>query len=721
MRLLKVLLSTLVTMLPINLSPWAVYSMLWGCLVIQGAVAGNVCNTPGCVKTADRVKRSMDPTINPCDDFYHFACGNYLRTEKIEPDKPQMSAFISVDNELQSQILTILQKPAQDDEPSSFKKAKHLYNLCMRQDLIEKRGVQFVMDMVRKIGGWPVVEGAKWNESKFNWIQTVYGLHDLGLGGELFDVSVSVDLANSFKRVIEVDQVAFGLNREYMIQGRENMLVQAYGSYMTDIATQFGADSEVALREMSDALDFEIELAKIAMSKEERRDFSKLYNPMQLPVLQARHPIVLWDQYLRHLMNNVTELQTNEVIVLNAPLYLDRLDKLIKATSKRTLANHMMWRAVSGTVTILTHAMRDRQLLYNRILTGKQAHEPRWRECLVMTAGSFTLAIGGMYVRQFFDESSRGIAHEMANGIKHQMINAINKASWMDDETRVMAKEKAEAMVQHVGYPVELLDNSKIDEFYEKVELTGDLFFENLLNLTRFGWNYSISRLREVINKTDWRSHGYAAMVNAFYNPLENSIQFPAGILQDVFFSGQRPKYMNYGGIGYVMAHEITHGFDDMGSQFDKIGNLVVWWKEKTREEFKKRMQCVIDQAGNYTVKTVNMALNGINSQGENCADAGGIRMSYAAYSDWAEKHAPEPRLPGLEQYTPQQMFWMSSANVWCTLYREPALRKQIMTGYHSPAEYRVNGAMMNQESFAKDFNCAPGAYMNPVEKCNVW
>jgi membrane metallo-endopeptidase-like protein 1 len=276
-------------------------------------------------------------------------------------------------------------------------------------------------------------------------------------------------------------------------------------------------------------------------------------------------------------------------------------------------------------------------------------------------------------------------------------------------------------MTSHIAYPDELLDDSKLNAFYENLEVNDNDYYTSVLNLTKFGTDYSFSKLRQPVNKSDWITHSKTAIVNAFYSAIENSIQFPAGILQGAFFSSDRPRYMNYGAIGFVIGHEITHGFDDQGRQFDKQGNLVDWWAEETKKRYLEKALCIIKQYGNYTAHEVGLKLNGINTQGENIADNGGVKEAYYAYNVWTKRHGVEPRLPGLQDYTPQQMFWISAANVWCSKYRPETLKNRITTGFHSPGRFRIIGPFSNLEDFSNDFRCPLGSNMNPVKKCQVW
>merc|ERR1719471_2062118 len=323
----------------------------------------------------------------------------------------------------------------------------------------------------------------------------------------------------------------------------------------------------------------------------------------------------------------------------------------------------------------------------------------KWRKCVGAASGSLANAVGSLYVTKYFNEDSKAEALMMVSEIRRQFERLLDEVDWMDEDTKRQARVKAQGMVEHIGYPSELLDQSKLEDLYAGLELDSEHYLGNALNMTVFGTNYAFSKLRERVNKTDWVRHGRPAVVNAFYSPLENSIQFPAGILQGVFFNSERPKYMNYGAIGWVIGHEISHGFDDQGRQFDKEGNLADWWEEETKERYLAKTQCIVSQYGNYSLGGI--AVNGISTQGENIADNGGLKEAYRAYKSWQSRNGVEPLLPGLP-FSQSQAFWVSAANVWC-------------------AKYRVQGPFSNMEEFSRDFQCPVGSKMNPHSKCQIW
>ena len=366
-------------------------------------------------------------------------------------------------------------------------------------------------------------------------------------------------------------------------------------------------------------------------------------------------------------------------------------------------------------------AFTKRQQVYNQATTGKTVEDPRWLECVSTALNYYPHAFGALYVRKHFKPDAKKIALEMVNNIKAEFKEILKDISWMDAETKKGAEKKASTISEQIGFADELMDDSKITEFYATwpAEVSEMEYFESIRRLSIASTTRNNKRLFEPIDKTEWTAQVTPAIVNAFYSSIENSIKFPAGILQGAFFNAKRPQYMNYGGIGFVIGHEITHGFDDQGSQYDADGNLKNWWAAETRAAYLEKAKCIIDQYRGYKEPLSGLNLNGINTQGENIADNGGIKESYLAYVRWA-KNNHENKLPGLD-YTPQQMFWVSAGQIWCSVYREEAMKNRVTTGVHSPGQFRVIGPMSNLKEFSDDFHCKVGSKMNPEKKCEVW
>ncbi|KAH8248359.1 hypothetical protein KR032_002006, partial [Drosophila birchii] len=698
-----------------------------------GVDANEWCLTEECIHTASTVLRKMKPEVEPCDNFYEFACGTYLEEENIPDDKVSISTFSVISDKLQEQLKDIITAERPETDPKHFRLPNLLYKACMNKTLIENLGAEPIKRVAEKLGGWPLIKGESWNaDDSWTWQEQVKKFRAAGFSMDyIIDFSIGVDLQNSTKRLIDLDQSALALSREYLVKGFNETLVAAYYDYMVDVAVLFGANKDKATTELLASLEFEIALANISWPNEKRRNSSELYNLRTPAQLQAAYPYVQWVDYMNALLPEGLDVAEDEMINLSVPSFFEDLGKLLAKTPKRVIANYMFWRIHGFSVGFLSEEFRKRQLQYATALSGRQEQEARWKECVDIATGSMDeeseedfdslgISVGSLYVRKHFHKDSKADALDMVNDIRNVFNDILDEVIWMDAKTKKEAKEKLHSMATHIGYPDEMLDNEKLATYYAKLDIDPDKYFESFLGMNIFGTDYSFNKLRLPVNKTDWVRHARPAIVNAFYSSLENSIQFPAGILQGHFFNAQRPKYMNFGAIGYVIGHEITHGFDDQGRQFDVKGNLRDWWQPDTQKAYLAKAKCIIEQYGNYTEKATGLNLNGINTQGENIADNGGVKESYIAYRRWAQKHGPEKKLPGLD-YTPEQMFWVAAGQTWCAKYRKESLKMRITTGVHSPSEFRVLGSLSNMKDFAKDFQCPDGSLMNPVQKCEVW
>ncbi|KAK0074956.1 hypothetical protein PV325_007594 [Microctonus aethiopoides] len=486
----------------------------------------NLCTTPACINAASEIINNMNSSVNPCDDFYRFACGTFLHKTSIPDDKVSVNTFSVISDQVQEQLKKSIGEPIMPDDTKPIKLVKNLYKSCMDKKAIEDQGVEPLLKILKKLGGWPVLEGDKWDENNFNWIESVYKFRDEGYSVDyFFDFSIGVDLKNSTKRVIDLDQPSLGLSREFLVEGMNDKIVKAYYKYMIDIAVILGAPKEVAKKEMTESLEFEKALANISLPKEKRRNVTLLYNPMTLMELTKNFPSVPWKEYFNRLLAPKVSVDDNEIVIVNVPSYISEFSKLISKTPRRIQANYAMWRAASASVSYLNEDIRKRQLEYATELSGKTEREARWKECIDIVAGSLSLSVGSLYIKKYFDGEAKKNAVEMVDDIRMKFNDILKKVDWMDEKTRKSALDKAASMVSHIAYPDELLDDKKLEDFYSGLELTGDNYLKSILNLTMFGTEYLFGELRKPINKSDWKNHGRSAIVNAFYSSIENSIR----------------------------------------------------------------------------------------------------------------------------------------------------------------------------------------------------
>ncbi|XP_070499941.1 neprilysin-2-like [Chironomus tepperi] len=684
----------------------------------------NVCLTEGCIATSHMLLRNMKPEADPCDDFYEYACGRFLDERIIPDDKTGLTAFSEIEDEMRDHLRLLINRPIEANEAKPFKDLKLLNQACLNLNAIETVGKTQMEAKFADMGRWPVLT-TSWDGSNWRWEDTIAKFRAHGYAvNQIFSFSVSTDYRNSSVRSARIDQTGLGLSYEYIIKKEDDKFYLAYKAYQVDLAKLFGATGADLEAKMAQALDFEWSLANISLTREERRDANKLYNPMTIAQLQSNYSQIDWLSYLNSLMPADTPFSTNDIIINAVPAFFEKLFPLLERTPKETIANYLMWRVAFSSASSLSKVFRDRHQEYNRITTGKEVADPRGLQCSDITLSYYPHAVGSLYVRRYFDEKAKAQVLEMIKQIKAAFKGIVDEIDWMDDATKQAAHKKADNMGEQMAYADELLNDTALTSYYSKlhenVEIDLEHFHATILKLGAASTAFNLKKLRQMVDRDDWTSHVTPAIVNAYYSPQENIIKFPAGILQGAFFNPDRPEYMNYGGIGFVIGHEITHGFDDQGSRYDDIGNLANWWNEETRGKFDERAQCIIKQYAGYTEPLTNLTLNGVNTQGENIADNGGIKESYIGYQNWVKEHGEEKLLPGLD-LKPNQLFWVSAAQVWCNVQREQAMRNRVLTGVHSPGQFRVIGPMKNRPEFAKDFNCAPGRIMNPNDKCSVW
>ncbi|KAF5301880.1 hypothetical protein FQR65_LT08712 [Abscondita terminalis] len=679
-----------------------------------------VCVSAGCVRAASEVLATIDQSVNPCDDFYQFACGSFIKNSVIPEDELILMKNVKVHNHVLEQLRALIEEPIRKSEPNAFVLLKKMYNVCMDVSAIEEQDLILAKKYLNDVGGWPVLDKKAIVKNNFDWKSMIYKIRKIGFfHSGFFNFYVATNLLNTSVNIITIDEGTTNLHKEYLKEGFDNNAVRGYYNFIVKFAILFGANENYARKEVQDMVQFEIALAKLLLPEEERRNISALTHQMSIEELEQAFPQMPWLDYITNVLGipslKITKDEPVDVIV---PSFIPKVDELLRQTPKRVLKNFIAWTFIEEFSTMLPKRVRDLKFEFAQMTNGMQRIPPRWKECVIEVNSRMIIATSALYVRKYFDVTLKRNVVEMVDDVKRSFILTLKSLDWMDESTRSHAIEKAKGMVDHVAYPEEIMDDKRIELYYAQLEFS-EKYLDLYLNYQKFFLVKVFGSLRKPVSKRDWVYHASSTAVNAYYSVSENGIELPAGILQDLFFSNDRPQYMNYGGIGFIIGHEITHGFDDQGRQTDKDGRLVDWWTKKTEETFIKKAQCFVDQYGKFTLPDSNVTVNGKNTLGENIADNGSLKVSYLAYQYWVKRNRKEAFLPGLN-YTPNQMFWITVANVWCSKERPEILEKMAMTASHSPPYFRVLGSMRNSKYFANDFNCALGSNMNPKDKCSV-
>ncbi|KAF3420991.1 hypothetical protein E2986_13213 [Frieseomelitta varia] len=567
------------------------------------------------------------------------------------------------------------------------------------------------------LGGWPAVIGPSWKPPPYS-IEVLLGrLRGDYNEGVLLEQWVGPDDKNSSVNILQLDQMQVALpSRDYYLKKSSEAQLNAYHRYMTNVAVLMGANPQTAADEFHRVINLEKQLANASIPEADRHDTSAIYRKLTLRELQHEIPQLKWREYLQEFINSpITE---EEPIVAYAMPYFMEMGRIVQKTDRRTLHNYILWRLVMSIMPHMIDEYQQKRVEFRKILLGILSERDRWSQCVEWTNKKLGMAVGALFIRDNFNHESKETALEMIRTIREAFNELLAENHWMDNETRAVAKSKADSMNERIGYPEFLKDPEELSMEYVMLNITENHFLGNVLAVLKYDAYHNLEKLRKPVDKDKWSTE--PAVVNAFYNPNKNDIVFPAGILQPLFYSQHFPKSLNYGGIGVVIGHEITHGFDDKGRQFDKDGNMMQWWNNATVKAFRERAQCIVEQYSRYKLQEVDLYINGRMTQGENIADNGGLKQSFRAYKKWVSIHGEEPLLPGVN-LTHDQLFFLNYAQIWCGSMRPEDALTKIRSSVHSPGPIRVLGPLSNSEDFARAYNCPPGSPMNPTQKCNVW
>ncbi|KFV78037.1 Neprilysin [Struthio camelus australis] len=705
-------------------------------IVLYATYDDGVCKTSDCIKSAARIIENMDTTAEPCKDFYQYACGGWLKRNVIPETSSRYSNFDILRDELEVVLKDVLDKPNSNDI-TAVQKAKTLYRSCINETTIDSRRGMPLISLLSNVSDWPVAAdnwessyGTTWTaETAIAQLNSRYGKK------VLINFFVGTDDKNSTAHIIHIDQPGLGLpSRDYYeCTGAYKEACSAYVDFMISVAKLILQERNISFNEskiseeMKRVMDLEKEIANATTKAEDRNDPILLYNKMTLAQLQnnfsveINHKVFNWSKFINAIMSTVQiYVENTEQVVVYDPEYLIRLKSILNKYTPREIQNYMIWRFVMDLVNSLSRNYKDTRNAFRKALYGTTSETAVWRRCANYVNGNMENAVGRLYVEEAFAGESKHVVQEMIADIREVFIKTLDELTWMDVETKKKAEQKATAIRERIGYPDEILtDNNKLNSEYQELNYKEDEYFENIIQNLVFSQKKRLKKLREKVDKEEWISG--AAVVNAFYSASRNQIVFPAGILQPPFFSATQSKSLNYGGIGMVIGHEITHGFDDNGRNFNENGDLIDWWTEESAHNFKEQSQCMVYQYGNFSWDLAGgQHLSGINTLGENIADNGGVRQAYKAYENFVKKNGNEKLLPGLEM-NHKQLFFLNFAQVWCGTYRPEYAINSIKTDVHSPGKFRVIGSLQNSPEFSEAFSCTKTNYMDPANKCRVW
>jgi putative endopeptidase len=642
---------------------------------------------------------AMDKSVDPCVDFYQYSCGTWMKNNPIPADKALWGRFSELFERNLYILRDILTQASATQTPVETQ-VRTFYASCMDESTIEKRGATPLTPELERIDAV---------KTKADLIKQIAYMHRNSTPA-LFAFYPQPDLHDSSKTIAWLDQGGLTLpDRDYYLKDDAKSVEtrQKYVEHVQKMLELAGDKPETAAAEAKTVLSIEIGLAKASMDRTLRRDPKNRDHAMTIADIAAAAPNFDLNAYF-------ADNGSPKVMSLNVgnPEFFKQVNDQIAATSLDGWKSYLRWKVIDDYAPTLSKAFVDENFQFNgKYLSGQQEIEPRWKRCVKATDSNLGMALGQLYVDRTFGPEGKERTQKMVKAIEDAMQKDIGQLTWMSDATKKKAYEKLNAIVNNIGYPDKWRD-------YSSVEIKADDYAGNSVRAGAFDVARLYKKIDQPTDRKDWTMT--PPTVNAYYRPPMNDINFPAGILQPPFYGKMMDDAVNFGGIGVVIGHELTHGFDDQGRKYDAEGNFRDWWTPEDAKEFEQRADCTAKEYSSFvSVKDDKgeVKLNGKLTLGENTADNGGLKLAYMALMDTIGSTPVKP----IDGFTPQQRFFLSFAQIWCQNVTDQEARKRALTDPHSPGRWRVNGAAQNSAAFQEAFGCKAGQPMVSANACRVW
>jgi putative endopeptidase len=638
---------------------------------------------------------AMDRTADACTDFYQFACGGWMANNPVPADRPSWGRFEELQERTNETLHRILEAAAAGDDPAT-KQIGDYYASCMDETAIDAKGTAPLDPLLKKIAALSSVKGLA---------PLVAELHATGIDA-FFAFGASSDFNHASMTMAIAGQSGLGLpDRDYFLKSdaKSVELRKQYVEHVGQMARLAGASSSDAAADAQQVVEIETALANGALDAVSRRDPSKIYHKMTPAELQALTPSFQWPRYFDGI-----GAPPIDAVNVTEPDFFRTLGGVLASTPLDAIKSYLRWHVIHASANLLPTAFVDENFrFYGTALTGATELRPRWKRCVQYTDTDLGEALGQAFVTEAYGPKAKADTLTMVHQLESALEADINALTWMTGATKLEALVKLHAVTNKIGYPDRWRN-------YSALTITRGDALGNFRRGNAFTFHRPLNRIGQPVDRTAWSMT--PPTVNAYYNPLENNVNFPAGILQPPFYSATSDAAVNFGGGGAVIGHELTHGFDDRGRRFDGHGNLKDWWTPADADAFLNRAQCIVDEYSGFT-SVDDVKLNGKRTLGENTADSGGLRLALMAYLAATAK-APAVTLDG---FTAEQRLFLGWGQAWCENVRPERARMLAQVDSHSPGRFRVNGVVSNIPQFHKAFSCKADAPMVRKNQCRVW
>jgi endothelin-converting enzyme/putative endopeptidase len=642
---------------------------------------------------------ALDRAADPCQDFYQFACGGWMKGTPIPPDRSRwVRSFSEIEKRNQERVRTLLEALSAADPKGDqdSRKLGDLYATCMDEAAAETASLTTLRATIAAIDA--AVDGP-------SLARAVAALQEGGADA-LFSFHSSPDFKDATQVIGVADQGGLGLpDRDMYEEARFEKVRALYLAHLGKLLELMGEPAEQAQRDAQRAFAIEAALAKAALKRAERRRPENVYHRLERKGLAEAAPRFAWDAWFE-----ARGLGAVQAVNVAEPAFFKALDEQLAARGLDEWRSYLRAQAVSAAAPALGKAFVEENFRYHSAaLSGAAEDLPRWKRCATFVDRAMGQALGRLFVQGAFAGSAKDEAQRMIGDVERAFAENVATLAWMDQATQKASLQKLRKVFNKIGFADKWRD-------YSALEVSRASHLGNAMAAARFESRRQLDKIGKPLDRGDWRMS--PPTVNAYYNASLNEMVFPAGILQSPFFALSQDEATNYGAAGYVMGHELTHGFDDKGRRFDGDGNLRDWWSPEVGKAYEQRAQCVADQYSGYAVLGGELHLNGKLTLGENIADIGGLKLAWRAFQ---LRRAGRPEGPKVAGFSEDQRFYVSAAQVWCENVREQEAQTRVKTDTHSPGRYRVNGAFADQPDFAKAFACPAGSPMAPKDRCEVW
>lgn len=644
---------------------------------------------------------NLDRSVSPCEDFNLFANGGWLKRNPVPAAESRWGSFNELadnNNKTLQAVVDAAVTATNAVKGSSTQMVGDFYAAGMDSAAIEKAGLSPLKPELDRINAV---------KDRATLLQTMAHLRTIGRGG-VFGFYVGQDDKISTQYIVNITQSGLGLpDRDYYLKtdARSQNIREEYQKHVGNMFRLLGDNEVTAKKNAAKIMEVETRLAKASMTRVEQRDPHATYNKMTVAALQKLSPNFNWPTLLK----NLQVASAKEVIVAQ-PNFLKEANAMLASVPVTDWKNYLRWHVARTSAAYLPQAFVQESFNFNsKFLGGAKEMQPRWKRVLRMTDATIGEALGQEYVEKAFSPEAKAKALEMVNNLRAAFQEHVKNLDWMSAATKQQALNKLNAFAVKIGYPDKW-------ETYSGLNVSRTSYLQNVIAASRWGFMDNVSKLGKPVDRTEWGMT--PPTVNAYYNPSMNEIVFPAGILQPPFFDPKADDAVNYGGMGAVIGHELTHGFDDQGSQYDPEGNLRDWWTAEDKAKFKARTD-LVDRQYSAFQPLDSVFVNGKLTMGENIADIGGLNIAFTAL----QKAIANKNVGKIDGFTPEQRFFLAWAQIWRTNATENYLRQQVLTDSHSPASFRINGPLSNLPQFYKAFGCGPGSkmYRPDAERVHIW